>query len=253
MNHHDEPPKLMDVSIQQIRLPQDRPRRVLDQGMVGQMMQSLATVGQMQPVGVRRAGQSVWILVFGYVRFKAASELGWQTIRALEYPAMQNPELIDLALWASQNLHHAAPALDEMTGAVLRLSEAGMAVPAIAMALGRAVDWVQLMLSIARDPLARRLIDSGRLVEAEAWQMFMGFSASERKTFLDSAARISVQNCETFGLEPVLTKPAMSRMQAPLRDTRTRDLWSESDDSTSEQPSGQSIREEKHGCASPVR
>lgn len=238
---------LLDVSIQRIRLNHDRPRRILDRDVIERMKLSLVTVGQMQPVGVRRHGNA-WLLIFGYLRLRAAQQLGWKTIRATEYPETENQNLVDLALWASQNLHHAAPALDEMAGAVRRLSEAGMSASVIGIALGRTVDWVDGMLAIARDPMARRLIDTGRLVEAEAWLAFMRLSSGDRKKVLDSAEQITVRSCERI---PRLSKK--TRILRQTGDVWTQELWSDMPETAEAKQNDMFARKDEDGCAGAVR
>ena len=188
-------PKLQEVLVKQIRLSHDRPRRILDQDAIDGMMISLSTAGQLQAIGVRRHGNG-WNLIFGYLRFHAAQQLGWKTIQAMEYPKTGNSELLDMALWASENLHRSAPALDEMAVTVSRLADAGISVSAIATALGKPVGWVSGMFDIARDPLARRMIEVGRLADVEAWSAFIQLAPQFRKALLDSTVAITSKSCE---------------------------------------------------------
>ena len=191
-----EPPKsvLLEVPIRSIHLRHDRPRRILEHDAIDGMMASLSTTGQMQAIGVRRHGNG-WILIYGYLRLQAVWQLGWETIRAMEYPESGNAELIDLVLWASENLHQSAPKLDELAIAVSRFADAGMSLPAIATALGKPEHWVEAILNIARDSLARRMIEMGRLTEVEAWIAFIKLSPQIRKSLLDSTELISLQRC----------------------------------------------------------
>ena len=197
---------LIDVPVPCIFHHREQPRRIVGPEEIQAMMASLTTVGQMQPVGVRRS-RNGWILVFGYLRLQAARQLGWKTIRAMEFPECRNSALLDLALWINQNLHQSMPKLDELAMAVNRLADAGMALPAIASALGKPEPWVETMLGIARDPLARGLIETGRLTGVDAWQAFCQMAPATRKTLLDSNEPVSVQRCLLAGQQPVV-KPA---------------------------------------------
>ncbi len=231
MIHKRNELSMLEVPIQRIQLGHDQPRRILDREAINRMKLSLSITGQLQPIGVRRYGNG-WILIFGYLRLRAAQQLGWKTIRAVEYPETENQKLVDLTLWASQNLHHVTPALDDMACAVSRLADAGMAVPVVAVVLGRSVDWVNGMLEIARNPMARRLIDTGRLVEAEAWSAFMRLSPGVRKKLLDGTEPITRQSCEQAQRsadqdqqkkkQPVLQKS----FQVSLQSDSTLDLFS---------------------------
>jgi ParB family chromosome partitioning protein len=188
-------PKLLDVPVNQVELRNDRPRQFLYRDAINWMKLSLSTAGQLQPIGVRRHGNG-WILIFGHLRLHAAKQLGWETIQAMEYPESENPELVDLALWASENLHRLEPVLDEMAVTVSRLVAAGMSQSVIALALGKPDDWVKGMLKIARDPVVRRMIEEGRVADAESGVAFIQLAPKYQKMLLDSTGPITRESCE---------------------------------------------------------
>ena len=218
-NEHEKS-RMLDIPVRLIQMIHDRPRRILDPEAMERMKSSLATAGQLQPIGVRRHGNA-WTLIFGYLRLHAALQLGWKTIRAVEYPEMENQDLLDLALWANQNLHHTAPALDEMANCISKMVDAGMSDSVIALALGKSVDWVIGMRDIARDPMARRLIEIGRLMTVDDWLAFKNFAPNHRLSMLKGNLPVKrIEQPEITERIMVATQPTTKR-----KDTHTQDLW----------------------------
>jgi ParB family chromosome partitioning protein len=93
-------------------------------------------------------------------------------------------------------MHRDELTLDEYATTVLRLVEAGMPIEAVARALGRREAWAQSMLGIARDPVARALIEAGRLSSVDAWDQFMALRPVERKNLLDGGQTVTGPRCE---------------------------------------------------------
>ena len=86
--------------------------------------------------------------------------------------------------------------LIEAIDIVLSLREAGMSVQVTAQALGRKTTWIEALLGIARDPLARALLNAERLLSVEAWERFMALSPAVRKRLLESDKPITDARCE---------------------------------------------------------
>ena len=192
MEQHKNKFRLLEIK--RIRL-NHRPHRNLDPEAVDQMKSSLSIAGQLQPIGVRRHDNG-WILIFGHLRLQAAQQLGWKTIQAMEYTETESSELVDLVIWANENLHRSAPELDEMAITVSRLVDADMSHSIIALALGKPIDWVVGMLNVVRNPLVRDLIVSGYLVDVEAGLAFLQLAPNIQKTMLDSREPITRELCE---------------------------------------------------------
>ncbi len=218
------------IAIQRVGVRHDWPRQA-DDALIERMARSLSLAGQLQPIGVRRAGQG-WILIFGYVRLLAARRLGWKTIWAVVHPEVKKQEQVDLVLWAMDNLHHAAPQLDELAVTIGRLLDAGMSHSAIALALGKSVDWVTGMQSITKDSLARDMIEEGRLAEAEAWSVFIRLAPNIQKIVMESTEPITLKFCERAQTMAVRgwqkkRKPILQgSSQAQLQSDSTLDLFS---------------------------
>ncbi|SCC93125.1 ParB-like partition protein (fragment) [Thiomonas sp. X19] len=182
---------IINLPLQLIRPDPQSLRRACDPQTLEELAQSMAMVGQLQPIGVRRDGAG-WRVVYGERRWRAAQLLNWPVLQA-RVLQLQGPA--ERVVQACENLHREALSLSEQAGMVLRLVEAGMPVEAVARALGRHTAWVQAMLAIVRDPVAQALIDAGRLDSAQAWTQFMALPPAARKALLDTGQMITVLRC----------------------------------------------------------
>jgi ParB family chromosome partitioning protein len=182
------------IPIDRIWPDKSQPRCNFDEEALEDLAKSMDMVGQLQPIGIGRSG-SDWMIVYGERRLRAARWLGWATINAIVYdlPA-QNMAVV---LQACENLHRVDLGLNEYAEVVLRLKEAGMELRGISRALSKNERWVGNLLSIARDPLARALIEGGRLNSADAWERFKGLQPEARKIVLDSTEPITWPRCES--------------------------------------------------------
>lgn len=183
--------RVVDVPLDRLRPDPEQPRRHFDEETIEELAQSMAMVGQLQAIGVRKTGE-FWDIVYGERRWRAARLLGWTSIQAREFPVLGAAKLV---LQAVENMHREELSLDEYAGIVLRLVEAGMPTAGAARALGRKESWARLMLQIARDPVARGLIDAGRLQSADAWEQFCALDSAGRRTVLDSTDPVTGPRC----------------------------------------------------------
>ena len=221
--------RVIDVPLDRLRPDPDQPRRHFDEETIEELAQSMAMVGQLQTIGVRKTAD-FWDVVYGERRLRAARRLGWTSIQAREFAALGPARLV---LQAIENMHREELSLDEYAAVVLRLVEAGMPLAAAARALGRKEDWAATMLQIARDPVARGLIDAGRLQSADAWEQFCALDADARRLVLDSTDPVTGPRCrqileqgrrgvaarqQTMALAPVRSEPGAGarETQAPV-------------------------------------
>ncbi len=219
--------RIIDVPLERLRPDPDQPRRHFDDEAIEELAQSMAMVGQLQAIGVRKTGE-FWDIVYGERRWRAARLLGWTSVQAREFAPLGPAKLV---LQAIENMHREELSLDEYAAVVLRLVEAGMPLAAAARALGRKEGWAATMLQIARDPVARGLIDAGRLQSADAWEQFCALDGDARRLVLDSTDPVTGPRCrqileqgrrgaaarqQTMALAPVRSEPGAGReMQAP--------------------------------------
>lgn len=181
------------LPVGQIYSDPDRPLRRLRGEHLDELAQSMAAIGLIHPVIVCREGLR-WLLVCGERRLEAARRLGWKMISSRPIPYL--PPALRSVVRAAENLHRRACSLIEMIDVVLSLKEAGMAAEAAAQALGCRTTWVEALLAMARDPIARALLEAGRLSSVEAWQRFMELPSGARRRLLQSDEPITGERCE---------------------------------------------------------
>lgn len=190
----------MRVSMESVRLPvgeiypdPDRPLRRVSSESLDELAQSMAAIGLIHPIIVCREGLR-WLLVCGERRLEAARRLGWERIFARPIPYA--PPAVRSVIRAAENIHRSTFSLIEMTDVLLSLKETGTSVEAVAQALGRKTAWVEALLAMAQDPIARVLLDTDRIASVEAWEQFMGLPSTARRRLLQSDAPITRERCE---------------------------------------------------------
>ena len=171
----------------------DRARLHANRGSVEDLAQSMAVIGLLHPVIVCPEAAR-WLLVCGTRRLEAARCLGWETISVRVIPNAPAP--LRQLIQAAENLHRSEFSLIDVTDVVLSLQEAGMPVDVMAQALGRQKRWIEALLAIARDPLARALVNAERLLRVETWERFLALSPALRKRLLESEEPITVASCD---------------------------------------------------------
>lgn len=85
--------------------------------------------------------------------------------------------------------------LREVTDVVLSMKEAGLKADVIAEAMGETCEWVESLLALARDPVARALVNADRLETVGAWAAFFSLTPQLRGRILNSDEAISEWRC----------------------------------------------------------
>lgn len=94
-------PELRTIALADIDEPPLAARVAMDEGKLNELMQSLTSIGLMQPIGVKpRDGR--FEIEYGHRRFTAAMRLGWHHIMALVY---QPNEIVEGAAMLAENIH----------------------------------------------------------------------------------------------------------------------------------------------------
>ena len=181
------------LPVEQIYADPDRPSRHVRAEYLDELAQSMAVIGLIHPLIVCREGLR-WLLVCGERRLEAARRLGWKRISARPIPYL--PPALRSVIRAAENLHRSAFSLIEMTDVAVVLKEAGTSIETTAQALGRKAAWVEALLAMSRDPIARALLEAGRLASVEAWQQFMGLPSATRRRLLHSDVAITSEHHE---------------------------------------------------------
>ena len=180
------------LRVMEIHADPDRLRLPASCGGVEELAQSMAVIGLLHPVIVCPEAAR-WLLVCGTRRLEAARTLGWEMISVRVIPNAPVP--LRQLIQAAENLQRSEFSLIEVTDVVLSLQEAGMPADVMAQALGRQKTWIEALLAIARDPLARALVNAERLLRVEAWEPFMALSPAARKRLLESDEPITIASC----------------------------------------------------------
>lgn len=186
----------MKLHLDAIGLESDRVCRDAQDGEVQELANSMALIGQLHPIIVCREGLRWW-LVCGVRRLQAARTLGWPTIWVRPFPYLR-PAVRQLVR-AAENLHRSSFTLADLIDIVVSLREDAIRASVVAKVLGRDPRWVEAVLALARDPVARALADAGRLTSVEAWQKFMLLAPATRKRLLNSDEPISSEQCTRAG------------------------------------------------------
>lgn len=186
----------MTLAVDQIRADPDRLSRSRDRESLQELARSMAVLGLLQPITVCCEGAD-WLVVFGERRLQAARLLGWRRITVRVIPHAS--PMLRRIMQATENLHRSAFSLIEMSDVVVSVKETGIPVPVMAEALARPAGWIEALLRVARDPVARVLLDAERLSTVEAWEQFMRLSPAARKRLLQSDEPITSERCQGAG------------------------------------------------------
>jgi ParB/RepB/Spo0J family partition protein len=126
------------VEISKIRRPRFK-LRVLDEALVANLMKSIEALGLLQPISVRKAGDS-YELIFGVHRLEACKRLGWRYIPAI---VMDIPEDESFLARVAENLqrNHVINAVEEGRG-YKELLKKGWTLTRIAKKIGMSDSYV---------------------------------------------------------------------------------------------------------------
>ncbi len=94
-------PELRTIALADIDEPPLAARVEMDEGKLTDLMQSMTSIGLMQPIGVKSA-DARFEIEFGHRRFVAATRLGWHHITALVF---KPGEIIEGAAMLAENIH----------------------------------------------------------------------------------------------------------------------------------------------------
>jgi ParB/RepB/Spo0J family partition protein len=186
--------RILEISLGAIRPDPAQPRRYFDEEALAELRDSMALYGLLQPVGVRPAADGGWELIFGERRYRAAVQLGWKVIPARVFPA--EAKRIKTVLQLGENAHRADLSLLEYLGGIEQLRDLGVPPAAMARMLCKPNEWVEAMMDISRDPLARSLYEAGIMTQVGAWEAFCRLPEHLRRGLLQSGEQLTIQRCK---------------------------------------------------------
>jgi hypothetical protein len=123
-----------------------------------------------------------------------------------------------------ESLHGDQLTLIDMIDLALSLKEAGIPIDIMAQAWGRETTWIEVLFTIARDPVARVLLNAERLLSVEAWEQFISLPPVARKRLLDTDEPITAERCERWPRDRRKTSRRSSstrRIPIPREERRT--------------------------------
>lgn len=189
-----ESSKFLEVSLSNIMLDKYQTRRYFDKESLDRLAASMKLVGLLQPIGVSPLSKSSWQLIYGERRLRAACRLGWETIDVKVHEA--DNELGRLALQMNENGQHDSLSLLEIFDAVDRFEKQHVSSSMISEVLCRPAAWVDSLVEIVRDPLARSMFESGTMSQVETWSHFKTIPPNLRRALLRGGEPISLQRCK---------------------------------------------------------
>ena len=153
----------------------EQPRKAFADEGIAELARSMAAEGLLQPITVKLAPTysdrfPAYVLIAGERRFRAATQLGWDSIPAILKDGIGEAEAAKLQLLENIVRQDLNP-VEEARG-FQRLLDAGMTKQALASSVGKQVQFVTMavnMLTVRPDVLA--LVESGSLPPLTAFQM----------------------------------------------------------------------------------
>ena len=153
----------------------EQPRKAFDDEGIDELARSMEAEGLLQPITVKLAPtysdrSPAYILIAGERRFRAATQLGWETIPAMLKDGIGEAEAARLQLLENIVRKDLNP-VEEAMG-IQRLLDDGMSKQAVASAVGKPIQFVTMavgMLAVRPDVL--HLVKQGNIPPLTAFQM----------------------------------------------------------------------------------
>ena len=174
------------LRVDQISPNPNNPRRDFDEDSLNQLASSMQRDGQLQPVVVRRVGDT-FQLICGERRWRAAKRAAIDTIAAIERDA-SDQQAYKLAL--VENLHREDLSHEEKVTALDQLAELVQVsgLRQTAGELGMSHGWLSRRLSMRQDPVIFPALEAGKIGFGQANEL-LGAPAVARRTLLDRVLR----------------------------------------------------------------
>ena len=167
--------RLKDLRLSTITPDPEQPRKVFAVEGIAELADSMAAVGLLQPVTVKLAPTHTpyapaYILIAGERRFRAATQLGWTSIRAIVKAGIGEAEATKLQLIENIVREDLNPV--EEARAYKKMLDAGYTLGELSAAVGLAstqISWRVSMLGAREDVLA--LVERGHITPSSALAM----------------------------------------------------------------------------------
>ena len=175
------PSALRDIPLAQIESNPFQPRKTFQKEELAELSESLKASGLLQPVTVRPSPKgNGYELIAGERRFRAASDLGWESIPAV-VKEMNDQEILTLALIENLQRSDLNP-IEEAEGYDQLIRDFGHTQQSVATMVGKDRSTVANTLRILQLPqTVRQLIEQGKLTAGQA-RPLLGLSDEARIT-----------------------------------------------------------------------
>ncbi len=223
-------PGALMLPLDQIVPDPDQPRRTFDDESLGELRDSIARQGILQPLLVREDGyvddgRARYVIVAGERRWRAAQAAGLAIAPVVVRAPAAADDAQDLrVLQLIENLQRADLSDSEEARALQELKEArGLSVRALATLVSRPATYVQNRLALAdlvRDEAVARAVESGRLTPSAVVEI-QALPASQRGGVLDRVRTDATYAPDVAALRRLKQAPPASLPPAvPNRNTR---------------------------------
>ncbi len=184
-----------------------QPREVFDEEAMAELVASIGEVGLLQPVVVRRTGESSYELIMGERRWRATQEVGLETIPAIVRETGDDVMLRDALL---ENLHRSdLNPLEEAAAYRQLLDDFGCTHDELASRIGRSRPQISNTLRLLNlSPEVQRRVASGVLSAGHA-RALLGVPEASAQDRL--AGRVVSEGISVRGLEELVAVGELGR------------------------------------------
>jgi ParB family chromosome partitioning protein len=192
-----------------------QPRQVFDEQAMAELVHSIKEIGLLQPVVVRRTGDSTYELVMGERRLRASKEAGLATIPAIVRDTTDDALLRDALL---ENLHRAElNPLEEAAAYQQLLDDFGCTHDELATRIGRSRPQISNTLRLLRlSPAVQRRVAAGVLSAGHARTLL---AVPDEETQDRLAGRVVAEGISVRALEELV---AVGEEDQPTQQTKRR-------------------------------
>ncbi len=194
-----------------------QPRQAFDEGAMAELVHSIKEVGLLQPVVVRRTGDSTYELIMGERRWRATQEAGFETIPAIVRHTGDDDMLRDALL---ENLHRSElNPLEEAAAYRQLLDDFGCTHDELAARIGRSRPQISNTLRLLNlSPAVQRRVAAGVLSAGHA-RALLGVADAGGQDRL--AGRVVAEGISVRGLEELVAVGETGSEDDPARRVRS--------------------------------
>jgi ParB family chromosome partitioning protein len=202
-----------DLPIGEVAPNHVQPRQVFEEDAMAELVHSIQEVGLLQPVVVRRTGETAYELVMGERRWRAAQEAGLETIPAIVRETDDADMLRDALL---ENLHRSQlNPLEEAAAYQQLLEDFSCTHDELASRIGRSRPQISNTIRLLKlSPTVQRRVAAGVLSAGHA-RSLLAVDDPDRQDGL--AARVVSEGISVRGLEEIVAVGDTQAKEAPVR------------------------------------